>query len=136
MITQFIKALQELDSEVTDENIADILWLTLQIRSREVIQPTPKASTNLEKDKAQKPAQKESDDTRQRLSTATTSRLGQAHGDIHLPSRSGSGLKHSQKGALTFRSPAVSALPGALGLGRALRPLMRRVPSHTTCVIE
>jgi hypothetical protein len=39
-------------------------------------------------------------------------------------------------GGLTFRRPAASALPGGLALGRALRPLMRRVPSHTRFVLD
>ena len=39
-------------------------------------------------------------------------------------------------GGLPFKTPAVSALPRELAVGRALRPLMRRVPSRTEFVLD
>ncbi len=39
-------------------------------------------------------------------------------------------------GARPFRAPAVPALPDSLGLSRALRPLMRRVPSRSRHILD
>lgn len=40
------------------------------------------------------------------------------------------------RAGLVFRTPAAAALPGALGIARALRPFMRRAPSAHTRVLD
>jgi serine/threonine protein kinase len=46
------------------------------------------------------------------------------------------GLPAAQSSGIAFRSPAAPALPGALQLARAIRPLLRRVPSRTDATID
>ena len=46
------------------------------------------------------------------------------------PPASRAGLYSIEHSGLSFATPGGTALPGKLALGRALRPLMRRVPSY------
>ena len=52
---------------------------------------------------------------------------------LHLPPAPGTPMP---PGGLPFHAPAATALPGALALGHALRPLKRRLPSATTRVLD
>ena len=52
--------------------------------------------------------------------------------DVHLPTAGTPGREPGRE----IRAPAASALPGALALARALRPLMRRVKSRTRVVFD
>ena len=54
-----------------------------------------------------------------------------AMADLYLPSKS-----IEQAGGLAFRTTGISALPGKLAYGRALRPLLRGVPSQNQFTLD
>src|SRR5579884_2297954 len=148
-IERLITALHEIDLiagsqtpmiKLTAEDIADIVWLLLYIDQKQGRQEiTEQQQSELEanntftqsqigiEEKAEpKPAQKE-----EKLSAQL-----EAVEDRHAYLRS-QRLRLLQESDITlFRSPAASALPGSLNIARALRPLMRRIPSSTSFMID
>lgn len=139
MLTRFIKALHEFRLE-TEEEVSDVLWLALQMqaKARETDAPSDEElMMNLTAQEEQKQAQEHQDWAKyDPLLPPTSSHLDQSRTGIHLSSQADSNDRKSSKGGLAFRSPAVTALPGTLGLGRVLRPLMKRVPSRNTFALD
>src|SRR5437868_14864660 len=122
MIPQFVAAIHHIDPEMTDRDIADALWLALQIR-KAVGAPqldsdaTPsEASSKMErKDKIN-------------LSPEPSTSTPLVSTPIPQPTKSGVYPSSSQGGSggqplrvLPFRSPSATALPGSLDIARVLR---------------
>jgi formylglycine-generating enzyme required for sulfatase activity len=139
MIGQLIARLEQAGLELNAEEIADVLWLANQIKqaapesvqteqaSEQPIQPsTPISSTSA--NVAQTP-----------LSSSTSSReqpAVSAYSSDTLPESSSSDKSSPTPEGLPFKAPATSALRNSLALARALRPLMRKVPSRTESVLD
>src|SRR5438105_4672273 len=114
MIEQFIKALYKLDEEINDEEISDIFWLALEIDAT-----TSDENTSGDGAARQDTSQSLSDKDDDSLPASHSSQVAppnEARAELHLQ---GQGVTHKHSGALSFRSPAVSNLPGSLGLARA-----------------
>jgi len=133
-------ALKAAGLEPTWEDVADTLWLAREIGRNEL--PAGPAETTL--DVAQdgpplpppgptKPEgpQIPQPDGEQQADTRTSPAAAAAA--LHLPPAAGTPMP---RGGLPFQTPTAAALPGALALGQALRPLKRRVPSATTMVLD
>ena len=136
MIPKLIAALNHvLSSELTDEDVADILWLALKISAadrRGTAEPLSKDEASPEEDSISRPVDKPP-----------------------LPFKEGRGIippcpveplicHPVRRTVLSTRildprpskSPAAAALPNTLELARSLRPLTRRVPSHKRFVLD
>ena len=126
--------------KLSAEDIADIAWLLLYIEHKQGRQeraelqqdelavqntPPPPQATTPENTEL-RPAQKEQKPHIQL-------ELGAIR---HVYLRSQRLRLFQEPGVTLFRSPAASALPGSLDIARALRPLMRRVPSRTNFMLD
>lgn len=134
MIELVAAALRVGGLEPTWEDVADTLWLAREIARHppsaqagettlEVAEGTPSSpqATVSEPDVPEPPPV--SGDQAGAAPVAT----------LHLPPAPGT---PTPRGGLPFHAPAATALPGALALGHALRPLKRRVPSATAVVLD
>ncbi|HLG76629.1 MAG TPA: tetratricopeptide repeat protein, partial [Ktedonobacteraceae bacterium] len=142
MLAQFIKALHELDSDLTEEDIADILWLSLHMRSSSV-QPD-RAPQDDAKDRSRNqnprgnrpPPDEPKPPPKDEPPADTTGQKDSRGSNLHTPAARGTDQGQARAGALPLRGPGITPLPGSLQLGRALRPLMRRIPSRTQFVLD
>ena len=112
--------------ELSDENIADSIWLALQMGTVE----TPQKSKPKHKDKQEqlpiiieKSAPQPVTEREPQVSVITQESIDQTP------------EKPPVKG-VPFQTPAAPALQNVLELGRALRPLMRKVPSLSRKVLD
>ena len=134
MIAQFIKVLREAGFEPTAREIADMLYLAMKLG-------VPDSSP----DRGAKPKAK----TEPRIPepSSDTSTAGQQPptlaaqkdpqpGDLFLPSAAQAGSGGTGVRAAPFRAPTATALPGAGGIARALRPLRRRYPSRNRFILD
>src|SRR5262245_58018284 len=133
MIDRFVALLDNAALDLTTDDMADMLWLALQIaapagRVGETSAPPAMAPP----DQRNRPA-------------------GQGHPAGAAPGEAGAqasprgffppgGQEGDPDSAMSqgrpFRAPAAAALPGALGIARALRPFMRRQRSRTRFVLD
>jgi len=142
MISKLIAALRNLQFEPTDEDVADMLWLALQIGPSGPPEEIKPLESDVEKPpQGDKPLLK--DDAvlqAQQLASInppqTTSTPKPASSNLYLTSYQGRQGKRISSGTLPFRSPGTTALPGTLDLGRALRSFMRRVPSRSRFTLD
>jgi formylglycine-generating enzyme required for sulfatase activity/uncharacterized protein with von Willebrand factor type A (vWA) domain len=112
---------------LSDEDIADTLWLALQmgVVEKESGETTPKKSGET--------TPKESGETTPKESGETTPK-----DNVHICKTNNvpkKGIK-PKNDALPFQTPAAPALPNKLEISRALRPLMRKVPSPTLSILD
>jgi formylglycine-generating enzyme required for sulfatase activity len=132
---QFLRRLEKLGLGLGDEDIADVVWLAMQIGTVTAVEipPEPIESEQPGEVESAKPGQSITEQTPP--STApqrqppTVSAF--ASDSVSRPPDS-----ETSSAGLPFQAPAVTALPNALDLGRALRPLMRKVPSATQFVLD
>ena len=128
MLPKLVDTLHTANPKLTAEEIADALWLARYMQNTEAqspgdVQPTKPADTHIA----------ELILTRRKSEQPST--LEPASSDLYLHTHRKRSKDSSQMGSL-FRSPAASALPNTLGLGRALRPFKRRIPSRTAFVLN
>ena len=124
MLSKLITALQKAKLDMTAEEIADALWLALQIDSQQEVdipQTIPSLSSRPPEDP---PLDEQTYPTEEKSA------------NLHLPAQGHHDDTTPYITSIPFRSPAASALPNALALARALRPLMRRLPSKTDVVLN
>ena len=128
MIAPLIAALRHLRLEPTAEDVADIVWLAQYL-------PTAERSPELPAEvHAARPSSTLRDE--QLPPSLLPPPSTEAHAAAH-PKRGGRGVaSQNALGALPFSIPTVPALPARANLRRALRPFMRRVPSHTQRVLD
>ena len=141
-IARYIEALRRGGADPSAEEIADALWLLLQINPREgevVVlppeearepQPPPRTS-KVEAVAQDKRLPEEKESTEHRGPTADGEQP--PPGVELLPGTAGDGAGRS--GAL-LKTQQATALPGAPEIARVLRPFRRRVPSRTMQVID
>jgi tetratricopeptide (TPR) repeat protein len=138
MIKQLIEALYSQKIECTAEEVADAIWLALHMGTtaapraglRQQTESTASSEPVLEENKF--PTTSISS-TRQRPNAQGKASETAARGNLYA---SASQLPGGDESGLPFRAPAVPSIPGALDLSRALRPLMRRIPSPFESVFD
>ncbi|WP_407659698.1 SAV_2336 N-terminal domain-related protein [Limnoraphis robusta] len=121
--------------ELSDEDIIDAIWLALQMG---VVEPKiPKEQPNHSQNSSQKnPPSKtnsSSPSTSEKQQTQTESTFNLYSQDPSPPGKS-----ENETGAESspFQAPAAPALQNKLSIGRALRPLMRKVPSTMRTILD
>lgn len=131
MFHELSAALQHVDAQLTAEEIADALWLANFMPASDSNATGP--TENDQKDVISELPADAGDAKPARQQAAPEQDAPEPQrGNLYL--RTGSG-DDFQRGSL-FRSPAAFALPNPLGLGRALRPFKRRVPSRTVFMLN
>jgi hypothetical protein len=135
--------LRQAGLEPTAEDIADVLWLAARLPAVESQARAleRKAAANIAPVLLAPPLRQPlpSDrketfgDSEARATVSTESRRGSQTADLYPAQAIGAtGVVAAQR----IRSPGAAALPGALELGRSLRPLKRRVASRTRVVLD
>ncbi|GER89727.1 hypothetical protein KDW_38890 [Dictyobacter vulcani] len=127
MLSKLITALHHADLDMTAEEIADALWLASHMDAQEILPASNSQPSNVNEDAA-------SDQTDPSLSPARP--VQKTTADVHLHAQNSHASTTSYATSRPFRSPAAPALPNALALARALRPLMQRIPSKTAVVFN
>jgi len=137
-IARLVEALRRIDPDSGIDEAADWIWLSGFLREK----PDDKTPAPRHQDKGAEPTytppSTEPPPTPPGLSPPDRE-LGGARGE-HKTRRPGPGLvdlttartaqiRHTRGGAIPFGTPGGHGLPGALEIARALRPLIRRVPS-------
>ncbi|MEG4631175.1 SAV_2336 N-terminal domain-related protein [Microcoleus sp. AR_TQ3_B6] len=136
MISRLLDALNKIGLNPDGEEIADILWLALQMRISEpdrvhqdqVNQPDSQeasSSDNLDSDSEIVPPQPQFPKRTPAPVKKTTPSAPLYTNNIG-----------AEQGSLTFKTPSAPSLQEPLQLGKALRPLMRRVQSRTETVLD
>lgn len=126
MIQALIRAFQTGGLELTAEEIADTLWLAAYIDPSEPTQEGIIATANAGEIASTKPFEHDRHVGQ-----------GSAQTEVHLPplelgkQSAGAGIQ-----AISFRSPAATALPGKIALARSLRPLLRRISTSNNGVLD
>jgi hypothetical protein len=132
MIDSLLHALATSNLPLTDEEFADVLWLASYMDmpsnastlvSLPEVQPQLATPANAQ-NRHQQPTKE------QQAASTSGQPTASAQAEVHL-SKSSTHDKQRVEGmrALSFRSPAATALPGKLALARALRPILRKIPS-------
>jgi CRP-like cAMP-binding protein len=141
MITYLIEALQAAGLTPTAEELADLLWLASHMGTPTFVKAEtalanrqPRPNPTLPRMDDTQPAE---DDDQKKSAVQTTSEENTQTGtDVYLPPTGNESGDETGNGGLPFRSPGATGLPGALDIGRALRPLKRRVPARTQFVLD
>jgi formylglycine-generating enzyme required for sulfatase activity len=147
MLNQLITAFHSLDLDPTAEELAEVLWLALQMRRAKPLMPLSQRLwlalqirigmllkplfQRLKNSQSMKPPPmpRPKADRQEEIQTDT------ATTDDSFLLYPGSPGKKTSSG-LPFRTPAARMLPHALSLARALRPLKQRVASRTVYQIN
>ena len=134
--------LQPEDEGLGPEDVADALWLALRMDEprREASRsatPTPPPIDRVHTNDAP-PDHEEARRVPTEVPTQTVSTGGSGPSGDLLPRTAGTdcGEPASEMRGVPFRTPSATSLPGSLRIGRAFRPLMRRVPSRTRTVLD
>lgn len=138
MLSELVAVLQCINPQITDEDIADVLWLALYmgVSSAGTLPESEQASSEIDESSsctAPKDTSAQLSDAEKLLQTTVSQK---ATSDIYLDDHAGNGEEGQQMGVLPFRSPAVVALPEALNIARALRPFKRKVPLLTQFILN
>jgi len=133
-IAAFDKLLKKVEIDLDAEQIADLLWLALQIEEVKVT-PTPEMQI-LE---PETPIETNNSDSQ--LTTPPQKNPPVSHqpsASVYLPPTSKGSQQKQNKSieGIPFKAPAAPALRNPLALARALRPLMRKVPSQIKTVLD
>jgi internalin A len=142
MISDLITILRKAGIKPTAEELADIFWLALQIdASKQPADAIPRPKEQSESD--EKISQEQDSVTKVELpdlgNPVSHSHLTPLGSNVHISSqrkRKEREAKGPKTGALPIKSPAAPALADTLGIGRALRPLMQRTPSHIHSTLD
>ena len=138
MIDTLITALSK-ELELSAEEIADTIWLALQIQES---QSESTATQKLKNDLSQPSLKsKESEgETLPETKTKTSDSRETASKQSPEEQKAGIYTRNQQetlfKSELSFKVPDAPSLCEPLTLARALKPLMRRIPSGTTLVLD
>lgn len=117
--------LKQVELELSADEMADMLWLAMQIGSESVPSEQSETQTSLEV-----------------VTQSTASTPLPPPSSIEPPASVYTSATKPQRESgtaspvLPFRAPAAPALPNKLAIARALRPLMRKVPSRITLVLD
>ncbi|MFC6931150.1 FxSxx-COOH system tetratricopeptide repeat protein [Actinomadura yumaensis] len=130
MIDKLVEALRGLDPPPTAEELADTLWLARRLRYEPAAEPAPGRETDVPADA---PGPAPAPDVPGASAAPGAPGPGGGTAGPGAPSAAQAGLYLPGSGtagpSFHVRAPALPAIPDALGLARALRPLRLTVPS-------
>jgi len=132
MIKDLIQILKGVGFDPRPEEVADILWLASHLdasKSSEKMAETEPLQKPLKSDAdmaGSNAGEQEDQDKR----NGRHSQAAKARAEVYPAEPEGKELAGPGDSGLPFRSPAAMALPGQLAIGKALRPLMRKVASR------
>jgi hypothetical protein len=138
-LQRLLTTLQQSELRPTAAELADTLWFALQISS--ATQPGKSTRSDTDRstpdqpdqdDASADPARQPGQDKRQQQQTASSS-ASSPSAKLYPGQSGGMGGTRS---AQAIRSPAVPALPDALALGRALRPMHRKIPDYKRWLLD
>ncbi len=133
MIAELIKTFNNIGLKLTSEEIADILWLAEHLEKPET---RPSQERQKSDSDSLPPARRTPDFPQKHDGRGESSdKEKEPETGIH-PSGSGEKAVGTGTGGIPIRSPGGSALPGELSISRALRPLMRKVPSRSRFALD
>lgn len=134
MTKRLIKVISQLELDLTSEEIADILWFAPFLdESTGVVEPIAK-KTPTPDNKAKRDSENKT--KKQKTPTQTPQQSEDSGADVYSNTSGTDEAGEPGFGSMPFRSPGVAALPNSLKIGRALRPLLRKVPSQTDFVLD
>lgn len=143
MIRKLLDVLAGTGLELTPEELAEVLWLAerLPVPRRRKEAPAPAAASPVPTPPptpppTARPVLPEGAWTAAGTPATTTPVLGPPAETSLYPRQAATVGPEGSAPSSDFPTPAGHALPGALRLGRALRPLMRRTPSRTRFVLD
>ncbi len=129
MIAPFIQLLQELELNSTAEEVADTLWLA------SFLDP-PTSEEAEQSSKSGRGSSSAAPKTENHHVTDSSRSSKKVRASVSSPNWGERATDGSDVRGLPFAAPTVPALPNTLAIERALRPLMRRVPSRTHVVLD
>jgi hypothetical protein len=142
MISRLVEALKNIDSELTAEDIADTLWLAQQMSQSNSeaaeVKTLPGSDTEASPPAETSPLQDSTEVLRKQSAaeqSLTTHTLLSANSSLFLGPKLETGGRIQSK-SLSTKGSLTTALPRALDIARALRPLKRQVPSRTNFVLN
>ena len=141
-IERLLACLERAGLDIGDEEIADSIWLAMQRAARSLPKSSPRSSESESPESRQPGKQQEVRSLPPQGETdgrpLPDGEDGPPELDAILPSDAPSEAEGDGEGepGLPFQAPATTALQNALAIGRALRPLMRKVPSPTRQVLD
>src|SRR5688572_10816105 len=139
MIEKLITVLQRAHIEPTSEELADVLWLSSRVGPLAglIAVERPRASAPGETPQPGKPPRPQQEQAAPQPTPSTRgSDTAQDSPSAGMHQAGAGSPAATSKRGISVWSPSASALPGALELGRALRPLKRRVPSKTQLMLD
>ncbi|MFM7367162.1 MAG: hypothetical protein ACKO2Z_05005 [Sphaerospermopsis kisseleviana] len=153
MINRLIRLLEQLELDMSAEDIADALWLANQIKlpsaiasvdevtqSNQSSQTTANILPNKTKPSTSATFENSGSSTEEKPEAPTAKAYTKDDIDSKLSSNSIEKPTPEKptpsSSGVPFKAPAVAALPNALEIGRSLRPLMRKVPSRIKFVLD
>jgi formylglycine-generating enzyme required for sulfatase activity len=137
MIKEAIAILQEAGFDLTATEIAEILWLALHLEPSPQ-QPQQQSSASQQQPRTtNRQPQTPISDTPVEASSSQIQEIEEPAAQVTLPSSELNPISSNRKPeAIPIKIPAAVALRNALALGRALRPLMRKVPSPIEKILD
>ncbi|NEO37146.1 MAG: CHAT domain-containing protein [Moorea sp. SIOASIH] len=159
MVGKAIAILQQAGFDLTAREIAEILWLAVHLdqpidQSEEPQQPLPQQpsqSSTVSQNQSQQPQQpsqsstvsqdqsqqppNQTPDIQADTQESSFPEVTEPGADVYPPSSKPKKTKESRE-AIPIKVPAAVALRNSLALGRALRPLMRKVPSAIETILD
>lgn len=138
MIERAIAILQEAGFKFTATELADIFWLAVHIDSsqQQSHQQPAKSATALHQPKPDSSNKPVSTSNSQATELPATSNNEPSSSVVLPPSPVQKPSPAENSEAIPIKIPAAKALRNSLALGRALRPLMRKVPSSTEKILD
>lgn len=144
-ISLIIEALRSQQIDITAGDVADLVWLVLHMRlsspggaslrdagMQADLLSRAKTSTSVSPTDAESQYSETISPTARRVSHQTSE---EPSAQIYESSTDEDEMAQNAAG-IPLRTPAAQSLPGALDLARAMRPLMRRVPSRTRWLLD
>ncbi|WP_293059153.1 MULTISPECIES: SAV_2336 N-terminal domain-related protein [unclassified Moorena] len=130
MLEEAIAILQQAGFDLTAREIAEIFWLAVHL-DESIDESEP---STLSKDQSQQPPNK-NPDIQPDPKKSSSPGVKKPGADVSLRSSKPKKTKESRE-AIPIKVPAAVALRNTLALGRALRPLMGKVPSATETILD
>ena len=128
--------LKQVQLDLDGEEMADVLWLAIQMGEAEVTSTVETAVEEPQTAIAQTTIETETADSQPTPPPVYTA-SSQPSVPAYLPSSSLERLQEKTVSqGIPFKAPAAPGLRNSLALARALRPLMRKVPSQTKTVLD
>jgi formylglycine-generating enzyme required for sulfatase activity len=135
MIERAIAILQQARFDLTARELAEIIWLAVHIEESEQLQQQSQQFT-LSKPERLRTNQPQTQ-TQETPEIASSPQATEPRAEVYLPSSVQSPAKSPEsREAIAIKVPAAIALRNSLALGRALRPLMRKIPSPTENILD